>query len=68
MADSFRRVMSGDKAYREDVLDLAMEVFGENTRSIAVVKACEHARHDRQAKEDALEYLAKKAEPEIVRR
>ena len=63
MADSFRMDMSGDKAYREDALDSAMEVFGENTRSNAVVKACEHARRDKRAKEEAIRYLVRKVEP-----
>lgn len=66
MADSFRMDMSGEKSFREDALDAAMDVFGENTRSNAVVKACEHARRDKWAKEDALEFLAKNVEPEIV--
>lgn len=55
--------MSRDKSYREDALDAAKEVFNENTRSSAVVKACEHARQDRRAKEHALTYLTKRVEP-----
>lgn len=64
MADSFRMDMSGDKSYREDALDAAMEVFGENTRSRAVVKACEHARRDKKAKTRAVSYAVRKLEPE----
>lgn len=63
MADSFRMDMSGDKSYREDALDSAMEVFGENTRSSAVVKACEHARQDSVAKERAVSYAVRNLEP-----
>lgn len=66
MADSFRMDMSGDKAYREDALNDAMEVFEENTRSNAVVKACEHARRDERAKVEAVQFLARHVEPEIV--
>ena len=66
MADSFRMDMSGDKAYREDALDDAKEVFGENTRSNAVVRACEHARRDERAKMEAVQFLARHVEPEIV--
>lgn len=63
MADSFRMDMSGDKSYREDALDSAMEVFNENTRSRAVIKACEHARQDRRAKEKAINYLVSHVNP-----
>jgi|GEM_PF-2138270 len=63
MADSFRMDMSGDKSYREDALDSAMTVFNENTRSRAVVKACEHARQDRRAKEIAIRYLVRNVDP-----
>lgn len=66
MADSFRMDMSGDKSYREDALNTAMDVFDENTRSAAVVKACEHARRDKKAKMRAVTYLARNVEPEIV--
>lgn len=66
MADSFRMDMSGSKSYREDALDSAMDVFGVNTRSAAVVKACEHARQDRNAKNDAINYLVRHVEPEIA--
>lgn len=64
MADSFRMDMSGDKSYREDALDSAVEVFGENTRSGAVVKACEHARLDKRAKVNAVSYAIRNLEPE----
>lgn len=64
MADSFRMDMSGDKSYREDALDAAMKVFGENTRSSAVIKACEHARRDKKAKMSAVGYLIRNVEPE----
>jgi len=64
MADSFRMDMSGDKSYREDALDSAMDVFGENTRSAAVVKACEHARQGKKAKVSAVSYAVRNLEPE----
>lgn len=64
MADSFRMDMSGDKSYREDALDSAMAVFGENTRSTAVVKACEHASRDKKAKMSAVTYAVRNLDPE----
>lgn len=66
MADSFRMDMSGEKSYREDALEAAVSTFGERTRSKAVVKACEHARQDRRAKERAVEYLVRNVEPDVA--
>lgn len=66
MVDSFRMDMSGDKSYREDTLETAMEIFNENTRSAAVVKACEHVRQDKRTKQRAVSYLARNVEPETT--
>lgn len=58
--------IGGDKSYREDVLNAAMEILEENTRSSAVVKACEHARRDKKEKINAICDLTRNVEPEIV--
>jgi hypothetical protein len=46
----------GDYAYRLDVIEAAMDALDENTKTAAVLTACEHARQDRRAKEKALEH------------
>lgn len=46
----------GDYAHRLDVIEAAMEALDENTKTAAVIAACEHARRDRRAKEKALEH------------
>ena len=66
MADSFRMDTRRDNSYREDALNAAMDVFDENTRSKAVVKACEHARRDRRAKLEAVRYLARHVDPDVL--
>jgi len=44
----------GDYAYRLDAIESAMDALGENTKTAAVVAACDHARQDRKAKQKAL--------------
>ncbi len=44
----------GDYAHRLDVIEAAMDALDENTKTAAVLAACEHARQDRRAKEKAL--------------
>ena len=66
MADNFRIDTGGDKSYREGALDAAMDVFNENIRSNAVVKAYEHARRDRQAKLEAVRYLSLQVDPDVL--
>lgn len=44
----------GDYAHRLDVIEAAMDALGENTKTTAVLSACEHARQDRKAKAKAL--------------
>jgi len=44
----------GDYAHRLDAIESAMDALDENTKTAAVVAACEHARQDRKAKERAL--------------
>ncbi|WP_243838108.1 hypothetical protein [Halobacterium sp. R2-5] len=44
----------GDYAHRLDAIESAMEVLDENTKTAAVIAACEHARQDRKAKQKAL--------------
>jgi hypothetical protein len=46
----------GDYAHRLDAIEAAMDALDENTKTAAVVAACEHARQDRRAKEKALEH------------
>lgn len=46
----------GDYAHRLNVIQAAMDVFEENTKTAAVLAACEHARQDRKAKQKALEH------------
>jgi len=44
----------GDYAHRLDAIEAAMDALGENTKTAAVVAACDHARQDRKAKQKAL--------------
>ncbi|WP_243838021.1 hypothetical protein [Halobacterium sp. R2-5] len=44
----------GDYAHRLDAIESAMEALDENTKTAAVIAACEHARQDRKAKQKAL--------------
>jgi hypothetical protein len=44
----------GDYAHRLDAIEAAMNALDENTKTAAVVAACEHARLDRKAKQRAL--------------
>ncbi|CQH55134.1 uncharacterized protein HHUB_2187 [Halobacterium hubeiense] len=44
----------GDYAHRLDAIESAMDALGENTKTAAVIAACEHARQDRNAKQKAL--------------
>lgn len=44
----------GDYAHRLDAIEAAMDALDENTKTAAVVAACEHARLDRKAKQRAL--------------
>ena len=44
----------GDYAHRLDVIEAAMDALDENTKTVAVLAACEHARQDRRAKAKAL--------------
>jgi len=46
----------GDYAHRLDVIKAAMDVLDENTKTAAVLAACEHARQDRRAKQKALSH------------
>lgn len=46
----------GDYAHRLDVIEAAMDALDENTKTAAVLAACEHARQDRKAKAEALEH------------
>ncbi|MFC3478737.1 DUF7692 domain-containing protein [Halobacterium litoreum] len=46
----------GDYAHRRDTIEAAMDALDENTKTAAVLAACEHARQDRRAKEEALEH------------
>ncbi|AKH96971.1 hypothetical protein [Halanaeroarchaeum sulfurireducens] len=43
-----------------------MDVFDENTRSGAVVAACEHARRDERAKESWVRYLTRRVDPDVL--
>jgi len=56
MADSFRMDTSGDKAYREDELRDAMQLFDEATKSGAVMAAIEYAKRHSRALERASEH------------
>lgn len=47
--------------YRE--IQRAKDVFDAGNNTTAVVDACRHARLDREAKLDALSYLAKRVDP-----
>ncbi|WP_233745599.1 DUF7692 domain-containing protein [Halobacterium bonnevillei] len=44
----------GDYVHRIDTIQAAMTALDENTKTAAVLAACEHARQDRRAKEQAL--------------
>jgi len=44
----------GDYGHRIDTIQAAMDALDENTKTAAVLAACEHARQDRRAKEQAL--------------
>jgi hypothetical protein len=46
----------GDYAHRLDAIEAAMDALDENTKTAAVIAACEHVRQDRRAKEKALEH------------
>ncbi|MCG1002616.1 MULTISPECIES: hypothetical protein [Halobacterium] len=46
----------GDYAHRLDAIEAAMDALDENTKTAAVVAACEHARLDRKAKQRALNH------------
>lgn len=50
--------------YRE--IQRAKDVFDAGNNTTAVVDACRHARLDREAKLDAISYLAKEVDPEIL--
>lgn len=51
---SMRIRTDGDYAHRLDAIEAAMDALDENTKTAAVVAACEHARFDRKAKQRAL--------------
>ncbi|MFC7057846.1 DUF7692 domain-containing protein [Halovenus salina] len=61
---SFRMRIDGSKEYRAHVLDDAKDLFGESTRTGAVMAAVEHSRQDRKAKAEAMDYLAGELPPE----
>lgn len=44
----------GDYAHRVDTIEAAMDALDENTKTAAVLAACEHVRQDRKAKAEAL--------------
>ena len=44
----------GDYAHRLDTIESAVDALDENTKTAAILTACEHARLDRQAKQRAL--------------
>ena len=56
--------IDGSKEYRARALDDAKELFDESTRTGAVMAAVEHSRQDREAKEEALNFLADELPPE----
>jgi hypothetical protein len=53
---SMRIRTDGDKSYRQDIIEQAMRALDENTKTDAVIAACEHARQDRRGKEKALNH------------
>lgn len=46
----------GDYAHRLNAIKSAMEALDENTKTAAVIAACDHARQDRKAKREALSH------------
>jgi hypothetical protein len=48
--------VDGDYAHGLDAIEAAMDALDENTKTDAVIAACEHARQDRRAKEQALDH------------
>lgn len=54
MADSFRMDTSGKNSYREDQLETAMELFGENTKSKAIIQAIDFSKQMHKNLEVAL--------------
>lgn len=47
---------AGNYAHRLDVIEAAVDALDGNTKTAAVLAACEHALRDRRAKEEALEH------------
>jgi hypothetical protein len=56
--------IDGDHEHRADLLDRTKEIFDESSRTKAVLRACEHARQDERAKEEAVEWMAQNLPPE----
>lgn len=52
--------------YRYDAIQHAKAVFDVGNNTDAIIAACEHAREDQLAKQEAVAFLAKRADPEIV--
>ncbi|MFC7044601.1 hypothetical protein ACFQH6_03490 [Halobacteriaceae archaeon GCM10025711] len=52
--------------HRYDAIETAKDVFDVGNKTDAIVTACDHADQDRRAKIEALEYLARRANPELV--
>ncbi|WP_233745325.1 DUF7692 domain-containing protein [Halobacterium bonnevillei] len=46
----------GDYAHRLDSIESAMDALNENTKTAAVLAACEHIRQDRRRKEKTLNH------------
>jgi hypothetical protein len=61
------RVRTGDDyAHRYDSIQAAKTVFDVGNNTDAIVNACEHARQDERAKQDALQYLAGQVPPDVL--
>lgn len=61
---SFRMRIDGDHDHRAHALDETKELFGESSRTGAVMAACEHSRRDIKAKQEAIEWMEQNLTPE----
>jgi hypothetical protein len=47
----------GSKAYRDSLYENTAEMLGENTKTGGIDAACDHAKQDISAKEEAIDFL-----------
>lgn len=57
----------GSKAYREELYEEAADLFEEGTKVGGIDAACEHARQDLAAKQEALDWMETHLQPAQAR-